>query len=214
MQDYRKLTLVADGTSDVALLPILQWLWEQHFPEDLVDFQFADLSPVAASLPSKSIRDRLPVALDLYPCEILFIHRDAEKEPPANRYKEIMEAISTLPKHIPPPKHLCVVPVRMSEAWMLSSEAAIRKAADNPNGKTPLALPHPSKIEQMPDPKETLYQLLTIAKSLPAQRRRSFNPAKAALLVTGHMLDFSALRKLPSFQRLETDLLALRQEIT
>ncbi len=205
------MTLVADGPSDKALLPILQWLWEQHFPEELAEFQFADLSPFSTKLASNKLKDKLPLALDLYPCEILFVHRDAEKEPPAQRYTEITEAIAGLPVEIERPKHLCVVPVKMSEAWMLSSEIAIRKAAENPNGKVTLAMPPPSKVEHLPDQKETLYQLLTVAKSLPPQRRRNFSPAKAALLVTGHTLEFSGLRKLPSFQRLEKDVQALRQ---
>jgi hypothetical protein len=198
------MTLLADGPSDISLRPILLWLWTQTHPDDLVDFMIADLS--STRITSRKITDRLPVALDLFPCDILFIHRDAEKEPAQNRYDEINQAISALPPEIARPSFVAIVPVRMSEAWMLSSEIALRKAAGNPNGKNPLELPVARKIESVPDPKRLLHQLLTESCGLPGQRKSKFNAAKASLLVTGHTAEFSALRQLPSFQRLEQDL--------
>jgi Domain of unknown function (DUF4276) len=200
----RRITLLAEGSSDAALLPIISWLWEQHFPNDLIELQFADLS--STTLGSKCVADRLPHAIDLFPSEILLIHRDADREPPQNRRKEIEAAIKRLPASVLKPRFIFVIPVRMSEAWMLTDVSAIRKAAGNPNGKKPLVLPQPNKIEGLPDPKKTLYNLLTEAKELGPQRRASFHPQKAALLVTGHSKDFSILRRLPSFQKLEAEI--------
>jgi hypothetical protein len=36
---------------------------------------------------------------------------------------------------------VCVVPVRMMEAWLLIDEMAIRRVAGNPNGRIPIELP-------------------------------------------------------------------------
>jgi hypothetical protein len=51
---------------------------------------------------------------------------------------------------------VCVIPVKMTEAWLLIDEKAIREAAGNPKGRQPLNLPKPSKTEELSDPKETL----------------------------------------------------------
>jgi hypothetical protein len=45
---------------------------------------------------------------------------------------------------------------------------ALRRAAGNPAGRSPLSLPPLSKIEAIPDPKETLHELLRVATELPA----------------------------------------------
>jgi hypothetical protein len=40
-----------------------------------------------------------------------------------------------------PVRHIPVVPVRMTEAWLLADEFAIRSAPGNPNGTQSLDLP-------------------------------------------------------------------------
>lgn len=213
MSNYiiRRITLLADGPTDRALAPIIQWLWAQHFPQDSVELQFADFSATKLA-GSRKVADRLKPALDLFPCDVLFIHRDAEKDPPERRYEEVEDAILGLPPHTRPP-HVCVVPVKMSEAWMLSDESAIRKAAGNPNGQDELKIPSVAKWESLPDPKQLLYSLLSDACGLPARRRQRFNAARAANLVTGFTDDFTPLRRLAAFQRLEREVRELSEAL-
>jgi hypothetical protein len=78
-QAFIRCTLLADGTSDEALLPICKWVWEQHWPQRLADWQLASLQGI--KLQPKGLAGRLKLALQLYPCDVLFVHRDAEKEP-------------------------------------------------------------------------------------------------------------------------------------
>lgn len=199
----RRFTLLADGPGDMALMPVLNWLWRQHRPGELCVGQFADLE--YSSLDSRVLDDRLAPALDLYPCDLLFVHRDAEKESLQKRVGEIHDALAAaFAMHARPPA-VCVVPVRMSEAWMLFNEAAIRRAAENPNGTMNLMLPQSSKIEQLPDPKTKLRELLQTACGLPPLRLRSFNVRRAARLVTEFIDDFSPLRQLPAFARMEAE---------
>ncbi len=89
---------------------------------------------------------------------------------------------------------------------MLFDEKAIRRAAGNPNGTNPLNLPPRKQLESLPDPKQELNTLLTEASDLPARRRARFNPSRAARLVTEFVDDFTPLRQLASFQRLEVEL--------
>ena len=60
--------------------------------------------------------ERILKAIDFYPCDLLFIHRDAEKEPCHVRVEEIEKAIQEIiatGKDLP--THIAVVPVRMTE---------------------------------------------------------------------------------------------------
>jgi hypothetical protein len=200
---FKRFTLMAEGSTDAALLPILEWMWHQHFPGVPVTAQFADFE--YSGLASHRVVDRIAPAVELYPCDVLFIHRDADRDPVSHRQQEIHDALARTSLPIPSPMAVCVVPVRMSEAWMLFDEMAIRKAAGNPNGQVPLTLPRLGKVESLPDPKATLYDLLKTASGLPPQRLRRFQERRAARLVTQFITDFTPLRQLSAFKRMEDE---------
>ena len=145
------------------------------------------------------------MALELYPCDLLFVHRDAERESREVRAGEIQGSLRRFPGH----PAVCVVPVRMQEAWLLFDEPALRLAADNPHGRMPLALPSLDRLEEAADPKEMLYGLLLLASGLRPGRRRRFRPEARVHRIAELIEDFSPLRNLPAFQALEDELAAL-----
>ena len=99
----------------------------------------------------------------------------------------------------------------MTEAWLLFDETAIRLAAGNPNGKNPLNLPDLSTIEQIPDPKNILFEILREASGLTGRRLKAFNMAESRIRITALVSDFSPLGKLSAFQRLERNISTLKQ---
>lgn len=197
MSSEVRFTLLSDGSSDRALLPVLRWLIEQHIRTDIaIQDAWADLRSVHPK--PKGLQERIERAQSLYPCDVLFVHRDAEAQPPETRIEEIERAVSSmqsLPEVVP------VVPVRMQEAWLLFNEPAIRRAAGNPNGTEPLQIA--GDFERMPDPKDVLHEALRIASGLSGRRRKKFRVRSAAAQVTGFIDDFSPLRALAAFQQLE-----------
>jgi hypothetical protein len=102
--------------------------------------------------------------------------------------------------------YVCVVPVRMTEAWLLFDEIKLRLAAGNPAGTVQLSLPAFPRIEGLPDPKETLYRLLQNATELPPRRLKKFSHTQAFYRLAELIEDFSPLRQLPAFTSLEEDL--------
>lgn len=197
--------LLSDGSSDKRLFPILIWLLRQHCPNSVVQGNWVDFRRM--SRPPKTLSDRIVMSLELYPCDLLFIHRDAENQPPESRRNEITSAINSVSSKISSPPAICIIPVRMQEAWLLFDENAIRKAASNPNGKIPLSLPGISSVETLPDPKTVLYDLLKIASELSGRRLKKLAASQKAHLVAEYIKDFSPLRKLMAFKALETDLI-------
>ena len=207
--DELRFTLLTDGPTDRALLPILTWLIQQHSSRPLQNNWAEKVSM------RSSFAERIHTALELYPCELLFIHRDAESNAQnahATRKQQIESAAVQICS--PNQPYICVVPVRMTEAWLLFNEAAIRRAAGNPNGRMPLSLPPSKRIEQLNDPKETLKELLVTASGFSSGRRLDKFKAglsEAPYRVSDLIDDYNPLRHLSAFQAMESDLTALLQ---
>ncbi len=195
-------TLLSDGSSDQVLIPILHWLLARHGVVGPMASSWADFGRLPR--PPQTLTDRIRTAIHLYPCDLLFIHRDAERASPASRKAEIRTALQAVAS--PRPSAVCVIPVRMQEAWLLIEEAAIRHAAGNRHGQEPLALPALRELERIPDPKAVLHDLLRQASGLNGRRLRNFRVREGARLVTELIRDFSPLLQLPAFQELDADL--------
>ena len=95
---------------------------------------------------------------------------------------------------------------------MSTAEPAIRVAAGNPNGRMPLLLPTLRETEALVDPKETLRALLREASGLTGRRLKNFHASP--LRVSNLIDDFSSLRMLPAFQRLEAEVIALASRLS
>lgn len=199
--------LLADGASDESLLPILKWIMEQHFPEYNVQVDWADLWRMRVR--PDTLTQRICGTAELHPGDVLFVHRDAESQPPSQRHDEIHQAVGEAGQRGMSIPCVCVVPVRMTEAWLLLDESAIRRAAGNPNGSMPLSLPASDRIESLPDPKAILWESLRIASGLHGRRIKTFREFEKAKNVSGAMNGFACLRALPSFQRLEVEVCSL-----
>lgn len=196
-------TLVADGPSDRCLGPIINWTLAGAAPSDalLIDAQFADFRDVPDA--PQDLTERIRRAVREFPCDVLFVHRDAEREAPVRRREEIEAAARAV--GVQPV--VCIVPVRMTEAWLLFDEAAIRRAAGNPNGKVALRLPALQKLEALPDPKAVLQDALVTASETSGRKLKLFQRDLRTLRyrVAELIEDFSPLRSLPAFQGFERD---------
>lgn len=209
--DELRYTLVTEGSSDRALMPILNWMLQESGISGAIQGEWADLS--WTPIPEKiTLVVKIREAVRLYPCDLLFVHRDADRTSREKRVAEIEAALAEVTasgvdaweEQMPPA--VCVVPVRMQEAWLLIDEMAIRHAAGNKNGQVPLELPPLSQLESVPDPKQKLYHLLKQASELSGRRLKKFRPNEYAWQVGEHIEDFSPLRNLSAFVALENEL--------
>ena len=185
--------VVADGPSDRALLPIVLWSLRKHAPLGNFGppaFRVRGSSPISSVV--SEVRER-------YNPDIVFVHRDAERLSYLDRRVEIPQSDGVVP----------IIPVRMTEAWLLIDEPAIRRAAGNPNGQTPLSLPSVKRLEELPDPKATLRALLLAASELSGRRRKKFDHTAAFRRLADLIEDFSPLLGLSAFQTFCLDLVAV-----
>lgn len=199
-----RYTLITDGSSDEVLIPVLTWLLRENGVTFAIQEQFGDLGE--AHLPEKfDLTAKIREGVRLYPCDLLFVHRDAENQTREKRIEEIVEAVERANwGQITP--IICVVPVRMQEAWLLFDEVAIRYAANNSNGRYPLDMPSIRQLENLSDPKNELYERLKKASGLNQRRLKKFHTSQHARRVSQFIDDFSPLRELSAFAALEEDI--------
>lgn len=178
---YRGLFL-ADGSSDTGLSGNVERLCAaQGF---VVRNTVPDLDRFPRPL-GKTVKDRLQTILELDDAfDIIFIHRDAEGQDPARRRREISTAIDRVGCDLPAAP---IIPVRMTEAWLLLDEKAIREVAGRPSGTNDLRLPAINQVERLPNPKRVLAETLIAASQLRGGRklkrfRARFNEQRRQLL--------------------------------
>lgn len=196
-----RLTLVTDGPFDRVLLRHVSWLLRRLLPDTTpVESQWADLRGSRDA--PKGLAEKIIRAVGLFPCELLVVHRDSETSLPDPRFEEVRRALLEASCEIPA---IAVVPVRMTEAWLLFDQQAIRRTAGNPNGSTSLPIPT-TRWDELPDPKQVLHDALRAASGLAGRRRKKFRVSEAAHWVSEYTDDFSPLLNLPAFARFAADL--------
>lgn len=189
-------TLVSEGPSDKRLIPILLWILKQLGLD--AEIERADFF----RLPTRPVTlvERIQQAVILFPCDILFVHRDSDGDPVADRLREIAAGVrgaGVMGTYVP------VIPVRMQETWLLFDEPAIRLAASYPKGRAPLALPPIARLEALNAPKDSLRDALKTASGLTGRRLKKFDVNQAAYRLAELIDDFAPLRVLPAFTDLE-----------
>ncbi len=173
--------LLADGPSDLPLASHLERLCLDSGAE-------VTLTPIDPRLLPRGVgrtvegRLRYLVTQDIR-LDIVFVHRDAEAQDPSLRVDEIAGGASAAGVACPV---VPVVPVRMTEAWLLLDELAIRRVAGRPSGRTNLELPRVNAVERLADPKAALKDALLIASEERGRRRervvRDFDRHRSLLL--------------------------------
>lgn len=194
------ITLMTDGPSDRALIPIVEWIVSSKLDEQPFQVQLAEAMPAHG----EGMVNRISYVLKHYSCDILIIHRDAEAEAWEVRNEEIRQALASV--DLVNIQTVAVIPIRMTEAWLLFDEAAVRRAASNPAGKAKLGLSTSRRWEKEVDPKLLLLTALRDASELSGRRLAKFNAHEAKNRVAYLIRDFSILNQLESFNKFQIGL--------
>ncbi|MEW2381912.1 hypothetical protein AB0873_07450 [Micromonospora sp. NPDC047707] len=190
---------VAEGSSDRPLADHVQLLFlDRGVDVNLSHPPFDRLTKVG-----KDVRSRVAKGLELMngEADLIVVHRDAD----AFRYVDRLKEITTAVRAVTGDASLVpIIPVTMTEAWLLLDEAAIRHVAGNPNGHRKLDLPKLREVEGLRNPKKKLEECILAASEESGRRRERvksrFDEHRRQLL---ERLDRTGLvRRLDSWQRL------------
>lgn len=195
---------VCEGPSDMPLAAIVETLFVERGAQ--MRLSTPDYSLLAKKV-SKSVESRIRAGLELVGknVDLVVIHRDADNAGPDKRRDEIFSAIGSVETDA---TALPVIPVRMTEAWLLLDEDAIRRVAGNPRGRVKLALPHRREVESVADPKQLLAETIIKAADCTGRRRdqveKRFGQHRRELLQS---IDLAgAIAELPSWKQLILDI--------
>lgn len=198
-----RAVFIADGPSDLPLAMHLELLCAQQG----VEVQVTPIDPRSLRASSRTVEGRLRFLLDQdVDPDLVFVHRDAESQDPAARATEVRAG--AVAAGIDELRVVPVVPIRMTEAWLLIDESEIRRVAGRPAGTNNLGLPPVSAIESLADPKALLAQVLLDAGQPSGRRRRKqferdFGSNRALLL---ERLDLAGpINELAAWRRLKED---------
>ena len=182
--------VVADGETDRLLVPIIQWAVHRLDPGvEILEPEF------------RKRRGSITDFLRAYRtgAMLIFVHRDSE----GLALEERLQEFDTVDR----PDVVPVVPVRMSESWILFDGSAIAQAAGSTSSRVPV--PGIVQIENIPDPKDRLDELLFQAAGSPVGRRgRNFKRsiAQHRVSVAEYISDYSPLENLPAFRSFQDSL--------
>jgi hypothetical protein len=202
MEKHIHFTLCSEGPSDRVLLHHISWalkkLTSLSFSGDWAD-------PSVFQDSRKDISTRVVQAISYYPCNLLFVHRDADGSGYKDRKDEVFNCLRNVGIRIPT---VSIVPVRMTEAWLLCDEAAIRSAAGRPRGDSEIPIPHKKSVENLSEPKKILEDCLCVASEHKGRKLDIFRRELPSLKyrVAELVEDFSVLVEIPSFREFMSDL--------
>jgi Domain of unknown function (DUF4276) len=197
-----RYALTGEGPSDQLLLPVIEWTIQQHAA---VAYEGLWADPGVFADRRKDVATRITQTKTYYPSDLIFVHRDVDGDDPEVRRAEFEDgAGGAIDDSVVP-----VIPVRMTEAWFLFDETAIRLAAGNPSGRVNLNLPRAAEAARLADPKSRLESALLEASETTGRRRDGFRSdlGQKKFLVARHISSYAELRIHASFQRFEQDLL-------
>ncbi|MDQ3578406.1 MAG: hypothetical protein M3443_12590 [Actinomycetota bacterium] len=165
-----RVLFLGEGISDSGIVPQI----EDIAARLVIDIYVTD--PDLGRLrtpPGRAVVDKLrAVSGEGVVFDLIVVHRDADRDGRGARLDEISRAFEPV---LPAARYVAVVPVRMTEAWLLTDEQELRHVAGNPKGKMPLNLPAVSKIESIPDPKQLLKDTLGVASGLSGRKLHKFH---------------------------------------
>lgn len=195
---------ISEGTSDLPLAQLVENMFLAR--GEGLDLSVPDFSLLADRVP-RTVDGRLAAGLELLDGEsvdVVVIHRDTDNTDAASRRNEMEEPFSRIPigRHLIP-----LIPIRMTEAWTLLDETAIREVAGNPRGRMPLGLPTIGEIERRANPKQILKDAILAASGSTGRRQavlaRRFDNNRRRLLE--RINPDGPIRQLTSWRQLEAD---------
>lgn len=211
---YLGLALFAEGRTDHSfLVPLLRRLTDEVCRRRVTEpVEVSNVLSLTSRSPSseESRVDRILEAARLaWPqWHILFVHADANGDAKRSRSERVEPGLRALRQQFEDHQGfgVGVVPVRMTEAWLLADGDALRGALGFKLTDEELGVPvSPKDVESFSDPK-------SVFTSACRQHRRSRGPHPTVYLPRlGETASLEILAEVPAFRRLQDDLVeALR----
>ncbi len=215
------MALYAEGRTDERFLPIIAQRTAVRLLSEFSQRSVDVLEPIILDAQPKSARSEniLLVARQARGYHLLFVHADADDPSPTRAMQErIAPGFQAVQDALNLGESVCghlipVVPVQMTEAWMLADGDALREIIGATHSAQELNIPARSRlVEAIADPKERLRQVLAASDAGRTRRRRQRLVA-SLYEPLARRIDLDRLALAPSFAQFMEDLKAALIEL-
>ena len=214
---YLGLALFAEGSTDHRFLgPLLFRLCDELCLGSRMPVEVSEVlelhTPVRLKDRSRAQRIAEAATLSKDAWRILFVHADADGDDDAARIERVEPALAAVRQRLGSAQQgVAVVPVRSTDAWALADADALRRVFGTTLNNAALGAPTlPRDVERLADPKATLAMSFAATNPTRSRARRGVAPY---LDLLGDEVATQALRQLPAFARLESDLITALREL-
>lgn len=205
------MALYAEGTTDLLFLPeVIRRTAQQNLNKS--DQQYIDVKPVDLisfrKIGMKQDECILHAARRASNYNILIVHADADHRTADRALKErfypgyllVQQAEEDICRCVLP-----IVPIQMTEAWMLADPETLRATLGTSKSAQELGVPSkPKLVEADSDPKQTLKMI--VSKVNTHRSRRQHLDVNTLYTLLGRKVDLSRLKDVPAYQRFVLDL--------
>lgn len=208
------MALYTEGATDNRFLPTIA----QRTAQELLlrrASQIVDVLPVqlVRGVRAESRAEAiLQAARQSWGYQLLLIHSDADSRTAEAALGDRIQPGLDLVAQQDDQTALCrqmvpVVPVTMTEAWMLADAATLYRILGTAQPNDSLEIPtSPAEIERLADPKEHLNQILRNASATRSRRRRKSRTVGQLYEPLGEQINLAELSRLSAYQRFQADL--------
>lgn len=143
---------------------------------------------------------------------VLFVHTDGSGDPELAARERCTPGIDLVQRSsLPRAEGVAVVPVRETEAWVLTDGDALRAVFGTTLGDAAMNLPaSAAAAESVIDPKQRLDEVFSMTRP---RGRRARTGSGALLNALGERVALTRLRRVPSFTKMEADLIVALQRL-
>lgn len=197
MPTFLTIAYLTEGPTDQRFLaPVIQRTFDQlvreaNFSIDVEALIYICKSTVAAATSFKEL-------IEGY--DIVCIHVDADKQPLKEvndtRYIPVVDALNTVASKT---KFVPVIPVRMTEAWMLADETLLKEELQTSKSYSELGIS--KEIEAIADPKKIIVKAIKIADQSRTKKQRNQLVIGNLYEPFGQEVNLTQLERFPSYQK-------------
>jgi hypothetical protein len=213
MNNTLVIAFYAEGTTDIRFLSkiILRTTEQIILNRSQSIISVLEPFPIEVEKMGNRVQEIRQAAAKAYGYNILIIHADADYEIDEKAFKERINPGFESVQLDKTEEEFCkdllaIVPVQMTEAWMLADKEALKEELGTQKNNRELGLSFPLKqVEKIANPKSKIQEIIRIAfKDLPIHKRRIQISSLYSPL--GQQVSLDILEKLPSYLKFKTNL--------
>lgn len=220
MSNFLLTGLFTEGTTDIRFLECVVKTTLENLAMECSGYIETELQIISIEKSGLSFNEQILKAAQKskndFGVLVLFVHTDSDNKDDSdvfnNKIFPAIELIKQKEEDAVCKKIVAIVPVQMTESWMLADKELLKNEIGIKG--TDIELGIHRDPEEIADPKAVIESIIRISKENQVKRRRNKGITIADLYqIVGQKTDISKLEKLPSYLKFKNSLIEILREL-